>query len=280
MKLKISLCVLMLCYCNIGSAWALDIEENTANVANLYSDVDMRVRLAIKSNDDACQDEECIIVNDAFDQKVQVLGESLAATAYNTYPNLSKKISQFTFTVVNKKESGMASNAAGKIVVFRGVQYLDLSDDALSFVLAREMGHVIGRHHNKNMVTKVLFSVAASILFPAVTLLSASNVAAEATTTVVTSLASTATSLVGSEVAISKIKPNQLVDADNIAMTLLDIQGWDSKSVISALHLKDFSANGWMKDLQLTVNSLSRFVESADKSKVRHLTQVFPLATP
>ena len=54
---------------------------------------------------------------------------------------------QFTFGVVDKKNAGTASNGAGKVVLFRGLQHLELRDDALSFVIAREMGHVIGEHH-------------------------------------------------------------------------------------------------------------------------------------
>jgi predicted Zn-dependent protease len=260
----------------VASAWAIDMGNTSASITNAYSDLDMRMRLATKSNEPVCQAEQCA-VNDVFDQKVQILGERLANTAYKTYPDLSKKVPNFTFNVENKKESGIASNAAGRIVVFRGVQYLELSDDALSFVLAREMGHVIRRHHQKNVATKILFSVVASILFPAATLLSASHIAAEATTTVMTSVASTVTSFVGSEVVISKIKPNQLLDADEVAIALLEAQGWDSSSVAATLQLKEFGENGWMKDLQMTVRNLNHFIDKANADAVKHLTQVIPV---
>lgn len=280
-----ALLLLALLSLNAASAWAVDVSSAPTSIANAYSDLDMRARLAVKANAQDCQGEQCII-NEAFDQKVQRLGGLLAATAYTVYPDLGKKVADFKFSVVNKKSAGMASNAAGKIVVFRGVQNLDLSDDALSFVLAREMGHVIGGHHHKNISTKVLFSVMASILFPAATLFSASHVAAEATTTVVTSVASTVTSFVGSEVAISKIKPNQLADADQIAVTLLEAQGWDGTPVVTALQLQDFKINGWVKDLQVSVNKLNPPIDygsledgKSDQAKadgVKQVIGVFP----
>ncbi len=160
----------------------------------------------------------------------------------------------------------MASNASGKVVVFRGVQYLELSDEALSFILAREMGHIIAGHHNKNTSTKILFSVLASVLFPAASLLAASNVAAQATTTAVTSVASTATSYFGSEVAISKIKPNQLTEADNIAITLLETQHWDERSAASVLQFDVMDMNGWLKDVQTTVHYLNHQMDKSNAS--------------
>jgi len=249
------------------AAFSLDLESAPANITNAYSDIDMRLKLAVKQNEKACSGEQCL-ANKAFDAQVQKLGTRLSATAYKTYPGLEKRITGFTFSVAEKKDAGTASNGSGRIVVFRGIQSLDLSDDALSFILAREMGHVIGRHHNKNSTTKIIFSVLASVVFPAATLLSASNVAAQATSTAVTSVASTATSFIGSEVAISKIKPNQLMEADNIAIKLLENQNWDMASVASMLQFEDTGKNGWLKDLQLSVAYIDDLQEkvNADQS--------------
>jgi len=233
-------------------AFSLDLESAPASITNVYSDIDMRLKLAVKPNEKACSGDQCL-TNKAFDAQVQKLGVRLSAAAYKTYPGLEKKVSSFTFSVAEKKAAGIASTGTGKVVIFRGIQNLELSDDALSFILAREMGHVIGRHHNRNGTTKILFSILASVVFPAATLLSASNVAAQATTTAVTSIASTATSFIGSEVAISKIKPNQLMEADNIAIKLLEAQNWDMSSVANMLQFEDVDKNGWLKDLQISV---------------------------
>jgi len=242
---------------------AMKAQSAPSTISNIYSDIDMRVRLATKPNAKACVGDACA-VNNTFDALVTELGGRLAVTANKMYPDLKGRIKDFTFVVVDKKEPGMASNAAGKIVVFRGIQNLELSEEAVSFILAREMGHVIGRHHNKNTSTKIIFSVLASVFFPAVSLLSASNVAAQATTTAVTSIASTATSYIGSEVAISKIKPSQLIESDNIAIQLLDAQGWDMRSVESILQIEDAVTSGWLKDLHDTSLRLNNLIVKED----------------
>jgi predicted Zn-dependent protease len=265
-----ALSILLTLNCNAVTAQVVDIKANKgqsapATISNIYSDIDMRMRLATKPNAKACVGDACV-VNSTFDAQVTELGERLAVTAYKTYPDLMGRVKSFSFVVVDKKEPSMASNGAGKIVVFRGIQNLELSEEAVSFILAREMGHVIGRHHNKNTSTKIIFSVLAGVLFPAVSLLSASNVAAQATTTAVTSIASTATSYLGSEAAISKIKPSQLIESDNIAIHLLDAQGWDMRSVASILQFEGVETNGWLKDLHDTSQRLNSLIVKEDEA--------------
>lgn len=272
-QLNLALLALLVLNGNAASAQELDIKGAPASISNIYSDVDMRVRLATKPNAETCSGEQCEL-NSAFDTQVRQLGERLATAAYNMDPDLSKRVPSFTFSVVDKKESGMASNGAGKIVIFRGIQNLDLSEDAIAFIMAREMGHVIGRHHNKNTATKILFSVLTSVLFPAATLLSASSVAAQATTTAVMSVASTATSYFGSEAAISKIKPAQLIESDDIAVALLDANGWDMRSVASVLQFDDVAANGWLKDLHASAQRLNNLIEKADADALKLETRI------
>lgn len=235
------------------------------SVSNIYSDVDMRVRLANKPNEDICMPEQCAL-NKAFDAQVQELGSRLAIAAYAMYPVLGARGSRFVFSVVNKKELGMASNAAGKIVVFRAVQRLQLSEDALAFLIAREMGHVIGRHHDKNTSTKIIISVLASVLFPVVSIFSASNIAAQVSnaTSVVGRAATTATSYVGSEVALAKIKPSQLKESDDIALQLLEAEGRDIRSVASILQQSKVGDDNWSKDLQITAQYLDRLLVKVD----------------
>ena len=250
--------------CNIATTYALDIASDIksapASITNVYSDIDMRMHLATKPNAMACVGEQCEM-NNAFDRQIQRLGARVASDAYKAYPKLGKRISVFTFSVADKKEVGMASNASGKVVVFRGVQYLELSEEAISFILAREMGHIIGRHHNKNTTTKILFSVLTSILFPAATLLAASHVAVEASTAV-----TSATSYFGAEVTISKIRPNQLTESDNIAITLLEAQNWDERSAASILQFDTVNMNGWLKDMQTTVHYLNNQIDKSNAS--------------
>lgn len=272
-QLNLALLALLALGASTASAQEPVINGAPASISNIYSDIDMRVRLATKPDAETCSGEQCEL-NSEFDTQVQRVGDRLATAAYNIHPDLSKRVPSFTFSVADKKASGIASNGAGKIVIFRGIQDLDLSEDAIAFILAREMGHVIGRHHNKNATTKILFSVLASVLFPAVTLLSASNVAAQATTSMVTSFASSATSYFGSEAAISKVKPAQLIESDDIAVALLDANGWDMRSVASTLQFDDVAENGWLKDLHTSTQRLNDLIGQADANALTLETKI------
>ena len=244
-----------------------DITIVPDGISNIMSDIDMNVRLAIKSSVAPCVAEHCSN-NQVFNDRVQQLGMQLTTAAYQIYPALQKRVPQFTFSVIDKAELGAASNGAGKVLLFRGLQALELDDESLNFIIAREMGHVIGRHHSKNTSTKLIISALASVLFPAVAIIGASSAAAQATTatTLLTSAASTATSMVGSEVAISKMKPTQLVESDVIAVELLNQQNWDMRSVMSILQLENVEQTGWVKDLQTSTAYLQAMLDKEEAS--------------
>ena len=194
----------------------------TRNISEFYSDIDMQMSLVTQPNAGDCIDDECLERME-FDDRVQSLGNKLAHAAYAVYPELKKRTPSFQFEVVNKLSVATASTTNGRIVVFRGLQQLALGDEALSYVLAREMGHVIGQHHTQNIATKLMITAVASILFPALAIVSASSTAAQASTatSLVTSAASSVTSLVGAEVAMKKAKPDQMAMADNVALNLM-----------------------------------------------------------
>ena len=238
-----------------------------SGITDVYSDIDMRVRLAVKPDAAPCVADTCNL-NQEFDARVQQLGAQLSASAYAVYPTIKKRVKQFTFGVVDKKDAGTASNSAGRVVLFRGLQQFQLSDDALSFVLAREMGHVIGNHHATNTYTKFIISALATVAFPALAVIGVTSAAAQATTasTLLTSAASTATSMLGSEVALARMKPTQLLESDEIALNLMNYQGWDMRSAASVLQFNEPDStspqNGWMQDLQLSEIKLQIIVES------------------
>ncbi len=229
------------------------------DISSFYSDIEMRMRLAVKADAQPCSVEKCS-ENLAFDAKVQLIGESLAKSAYTLYPELKKITPKFDFEVVDKKVLGSASNASGKVVLFRPIQSLDLDDNAIAFIIGREMGHVIAKHHKSNAKTKIFFTVLTGVLFPAATLLSASSAAAQATTatTLMTSAASTVTSFVGSEVALSRIKPGQLSEADNISLALLEYGGVTALDAAQSLEfiVKNETSTGWEKDLNLSIENV------------------------
>ncbi len=256
----------------ISSAFAAgvitSVPSNTTpgvNISDVYSDIDMRVRLATKASTGACAATQCD-ENLAFNARVVVMGRYLSKVALQLYPQQEKVIRRMVFSVADKQEAGTASNNKGQIVVLRGVQDLQLSDDALGFVIAREMAHVMAGHHATNTSTKLIISALVSVLFPAVAIIGASSAAAQASTatTLITSAASTATSMVGSEVVMAKMKPTQLSQADEIARTIMEKAEWDMRSVESVLTQDEPPQGAWLNDLQASRYTLQTMIEKDD----------------
>jgi len=99
-----------------------EIVSAPAAISDVYSDVNMRVQLATsKDIGTPCAGDECAL-NKEFDRQVRDIGARLSDIAFEAYPDLSKRISRFEFVVAEKKEPGTISNAAGAVVIFRGVQ--------------------------------------------------------------------------------------------------------------------------------------------------------------
>lgn len=248
-KASLSPVLLALCLVVQPLAWTQAHAGDNA-ITSLHSNINMHLGLAMKKNMAACVAQGCE-TNRAFDKRVQEIGQKLAVTAYDLYPNLEKKSSNFQFNIVDKEAAGMASNAGGNIVLFRGLQNLALNDEALSFIIAREMGHVIGQHHKRNTSTKLIISAVATFIFPVAGILGVSSTAAQASSvsSIVTSVASTATSFVGGKVAMLSVKPKQLAEADAYANSMLESHGLDYHLVFNGLPVLDDNATSWLKDL-------------------------------
>jgi hypothetical protein len=239
--------------------------ENGSPISDLYSDIDMRLKLSIKADAAACDLALCE-VNQAFDARVSAIGRYLVKAATMLYPQQTALIQHMTFFVADKKDAGTASNNKGNIIVFRGVQHMQLSDDALGYVIAREMGHVLNGHHITNTSTKLIISAVASIVFPAVAIIGASSTAAQASTatSLVTSAASTATSMLGGEIAMAKMKPTQLQKADEIAYHIMEKVEWDMRSANSVLTQGDMPTGAWMLDLEQSRIQLEKMIEAEE----------------
>ena len=202
-------------------------------VSDVYSEVDMRLRLATASSiTNPCSGEECAL-NAEFDRQVQQLGARLAQSAFDNYPDLAKRVDHFEFVVAEKDELGSASNASGTIVVFRGEQKRHPDEKALALLLAREMGHVIGRHHDENAAPRVVLTIITTILFPAANIVRAS----------------TPTSLIGSKLILASKKPGQVREADSIAAKLLEGVEWNKRDVVNAPDAPSqiFADDIWLK---------------------------------
>lgn len=226
-------------------------------ISDFYSETDIQLQLVTeKSVASRCFEDDCDRTK-AFDLQVKLLSEHLSSLAYLRYPELRGRIKTFRFEVVEKVLPMTASNAKGRILLFRGVQAMRLDDAALAFVLAREMGHVIARHHDENSATRLMFAFAAAVMFPALNLFGGTAALAEVgtasgNTALFNSAASSATSYFGTKVVMARVKPEQLQESDTIALLLLQDMGWSLAEIEQAVtsYLSPATVSGWVLDYQ------------------------------
>ncbi|MCX7167094.1 MAG: M48 family metalloprotease [Rhodocyclales bacterium] len=212
----------------------------------VYSEFDMHLKLVTAADAPSCREAECA-ADRSFDQRILALGRRLAEVAYRQNADLYLRFPRFEFIVADKADAGATSSAGGAVVIYRGVRRLDLDDAALAFVLAREMSHVIAGHHDENVTTSVLVAVAAQILLPvlnvargAAAAFSGSAATTAATTTaasaaVTTTAMASAASFAGSRALRASYRPQQVREAETIAMKLLAAAGWDGREVSDQL---------------------------------------------
>lgn len=215
----------------------------------------MKLSLVTEANTvSPCTGAECEL-DRAFDQKVLRLGTGLAQSAFEAYPDLAERFGKFEFVIAEKTSPGSVSSAAGTVIIFRGVQKLGFGEEALAFLIAREMGHVIGRHHEENSATSILFSVLAAVFMPASNLISGSAALAQtASTSAMSTAAASAASFVGSKLTIASYKLDQLHEADAIALNLLGKLGWNKNDIADALiaSTRVMGDDSWSKDLRIS----------------------------
>jgi Zn-dependent protease with chaperone function len=205
------------------------------SISEIYSQVDLFVKLALMRAriKDAFEPEyqECAGPT-PFEQRVMRLGERLAGAAYTLYPQLKARIPRFVFTVSDRLEPGIASTALGLVVVLTPVSEISLTDDALAFAIAREMGHVISRHHEQNTATSIAFSLLTMALAP---MLNIGRLFALASSSASNSLAvnsvTSATSYASSRAVIASYGGRQRKVADGVAVRLMPLAGFDMQAV-------------------------------------------------
>ncbi len=252
----------------------------------VYSEVNMQLKLVITANSsNPCTEPGCG-PSDSLDQRVARISPALAKAAYQLYPELSDRVKSFEFIVADKSEPGTASTASGRIAILRPVGALAPTDTALAFILAREIGHVVAKHHEENTATSLIVSGLAQIFVPVANLARVfsnfflTGTATTGTGAVAAANASvTATSFVGSRVLITSYKLKQREEADAIALNLLARLGYDAPIVAAGFASVDLKspANDWTSGLQASVGRLATLLpgnrnalaESADSLKIQ-----------
>lgn len=220
------------------------------SVSTVYSEANMQLSLVTAANAEApCSGAECEL-DRAFDQRVLQLGSRLAQAAFEAYPDLAGRLGGFEFIIAEKTDAGCLSSAAGRVILFRGVQKLQLDEQTLGFLIAREMGHVIGHHHDENAATGIWFSVLAAVFMPVTSIISGSAALTQSAAT--STAASSAASFIGSRITIASYKQDQLREADAIALNLLERMGWRRSDVAAALvaSARVMGGDTWSEDLR------------------------------
>ena len=237
----------------------------------VYSEFDMHLQLVTATDAPSCREAECV-ADRAFDQRILALGRRLADTAFRQHPDLNLRFPRFEFVVADKVDPGAASSAAGTVVIYRGVRRLELDDAALAFVLAREMSHIIGGHHDENVTTSILVAVAAQILFPVLNIGAlfsggAATTAAASTavsSTMATTAVASAASFAGSRALRASDRPQQVREAEAIAMKLLAVAGWDGREVsdqLEALRPALLEEPAWTEELRESTRRIANLMQ-------------------
>ena len=223
-------------------------------ISALYSSLDLNLTLAsLAPVVTSCEGVQCQ-VDKGFERQVLRLGTRLAETAYATYPQLKERIPQFTFIVAEKIEAGSSSDASGVIVIYRGVRKARLDEETLAYLIAREMGHVISRHHDEKSAATIISSLIAQLV------LAPANLARG-----VAFIASSTAGAFGKDFVASGNALEQRKEADVIALELLLKQGWNDTDIVDSL--LDYSSrlgkDPWSKEVEKTALRLNNY-KSAD----------------
>jgi Zn-dependent protease with chaperone function len=157
-----------------------------------------------------------------FAAQVQRIAGALQNGARNLYPDLAQRIPAlayggFDVYVATGDGPGSASSAGGRIALSAALAAMQPTDDWLAFVIAREMGHVIARHHEENSAASIAISVVMNVLLPG------------------SGLLKSAASTVGSQLAAGSKRGQQALEADAIAVHVLDAAGFRLRDVALSL---------------------------------------------
>ena len=225
-------------------------------VSEVYSEVDLQMKLASASPQTEAQaEDQCLQLEQQ--RQIRKVMERVVITAKRLYPDLEERGVKFRFEVAPSAEAGVLSNAGGTIVILQGTQDMKFPDSVLAFIVAREMGHVIGRHHDENSAATVVFSVLTQVLFPAAALVKGLS-AILPTTAAGTAVTASAVSYLGATALRTTYREDHLREAEQIAFTLMVESGWDLYEV--AADAQSLVVKGgdetWMLELRESLQAL------------------------
>lgn len=251
--------------CTVNPNVERDMMTAPTNLSDAYTQVHLRLKLAVARELDQPCDRSGCMESAQFDERVTRIGANLAATAYQQYPDLARRVPAFDFSVMDKSEPGTGSTAGGVIVVLRPVTAIAQTDEALSFVLAREIGHVVAQHHEENTATSLMVSLLAAVIAPVAQVVKMLATVYSGATTIAASASVTAASFASSKALIASYRPRQLDEADRIALKLLASSGLETTNLALGFAQAALQSEGdqWIADLRRSVDALRAPARSA-----------------
>ncbi|MDP1634913.1 MAG: M48 family metalloprotease, partial [Gallionellaceae bacterium] len=196
-------------------------------LASTHADIAFTMATGLRQSTPCNESAACPNASDSapqqrFAQQVQRVTGVLQEGAQRLYPDLVQRVpgmvaGRFDVYVVDGDEPGSASSANGRIALNAGLGARQPYDDWMAFVIAREMAHVIARHHEENSSAGIATSVIMNILIPG------------------SSLLKSLLSAGGSGIAAKSQRDVQSLEADAMAHELLEAAGYHLRNIYLTL---------------------------------------------
>lgn len=192
-----------------------------------------------------------------FALQVQRIAGALQKGVQDLYPDLAQRVprmagGRFDVYVAAGNDPGSASSANGRIALNAALGTWQPYDDWMAFVIAREMGHVIARHHEENSAAGIATSVIMNILIPG------------------SSALKSLISAGGSGIAAKSKREVQAQEADAIALNLLEAAGFRLRDIYLTLLIAPvlLDEGTWSKSLKVSSDNLLAEVRRSEYAVV------------
>lgn len=185
-----------------------------ASVAALHADLKFSVTTPARA---AAGDDAAPVA--MLTRQAQRLVPALEAAAHGLHPAMMDRIGKFDVYATESTDVETHSSSTGKVALHAGLAPLQLTDDALAFVIAREMGHVLAGHQEDNSTASLVTSVVMNLLLPG------------------SGLLKSALSMATSEAVSAAGGERQVREADEIAVRLLETAGYRMRDLRLSLAL-------------------------------------------
>lgn len=152
------------------------VQAADATIASIHSDIAFALTTGLRQSPSCTDAGDCsrrpdLIAATRFDAKVKFVAAILESGVRELFPEIESRIpgsadDLFGVVVVESDEWKTASSASGRIAISTAMSSASSLEDFLAFAIAREMAHVIARHHEQNSTASILASLAMNVVVP------------------------------------------------------------------------------------------------------------------